>query len=71
VATGITVLVDDTIRRRWHNKRHVRLSLGSKRSSFFLPGMGMSMNMNMNMESLGPKRLIDEMFHRRGSASTN
>ncbi|OKL62062.1 hypothetical protein UA08_02743 [Talaromyces atroroseus] len=64
VATGITVLVDDSIRRRWHNKRHVRLSLGSKRSSFFL----LSMNMNMNMESLGPKRLIDEMFHRRGSA---
>lgn len=61
VATGITVLVDDSIRRRWHNKRQVRLSLGSKRaSSIFIP--------SMNLESIGPKRLIDGIFHRRGSA---
>ncbi|KAL2215747.1 hypothetical protein M432DRAFT_634233 [Thermoascus aurantiacus ATCC 26904] len=45
VATGLIALVDDSIRRRWHSKRHVQLALS----------MG-----------IGPKRLIDELFHRLG-----
>ncbi|KAE8552947.1 hypothetical protein TMatcc_007654 [Talaromyces marneffei ATCC 18224] len=60
VATGIMVLVDDSIRRRWHNKRQVRLNMGHRRASSFLQ--------NIHLDSLGPKRLIDEIFHRRGSA---
>ncbi|KAH8690895.1 hypothetical protein BGW36DRAFT_306153 [Talaromyces proteolyticus] len=53
VATGVIALADDSIRRRWHSKRHVILNLTRKPSL---------------IDSLGPKRLIDEMFHRRGSA---
>lgn len=60
VATGIMALVDDSIRRRWHSsKRHVnRLSLGSL----------VFQNMHL-VDSLAPtKRLINGIFHRRGSA---
>ncbi|KAL2005877.1 hypothetical protein VTN00DRAFT_10370 [Thermoascus crustaceus] len=56
VATGLIALVDDSIRRRWHSKRHVQLTLPRK-SSFM-----------KNVDHFGPKRLIDEVFHRRGSA---
>ncbi|KAL2832424.1 hypothetical protein BDW59DRAFT_104808 [Aspergillus cavernicola] len=47
VATGLMVLVDDCIRRRWHR---------SGASQFILP--------MRNSFSKGPKRLIDEVFHR-------
>ncbi|CRG92793.1 hypothetical protein PISL3812_09860 [Talaromyces islandicus] len=59
LATGIIVLADDSIRRRWHSKRHVILNL-PKKPSFMR---------NVDLDSLGARRFIDEMFHRRVSAS--
>jgi hypothetical protein len=50
VATGLIVLVDDSIQRRFHNKRSVHLILPMS-----------------SQQSLSPKRLIDEVFHRRNS----
>jgi hypothetical protein len=58
VATGLIALVDDSIRRRWHNKRHVRLTL-PKTSAFM-----------KSVDAVGPKKLIDEIFHRRGSVGS-
>lgn len=55
VATGLVALVDDSIRRRWHSKRHVFLSLPKN------PFM-------RNVDAVPPKKLIDEMYHRCGSA---
>ncbi|KAL4877303.1 hypothetical protein BJY04DRAFT_130481 [Aspergillus karnatakaensis] len=52
VATGLMVLVDDCIRRRWHQSTASQLIL-PKRSSF-------SKRKNL----LSPKQLIDEVFHR-------
>ncbi|PYH97444.1 hypothetical protein BO71DRAFT_129687 [Aspergillus ellipticus CBS 707.79] len=56
VATGLTCLVDDCIRRRWHSKRH---------SQFIHP---MRTTLSKSIEFMGPRRLLDEVFHRRGSA---
>lgn len=58
VATGLIALVDDSIRRRWHNKRHVLLTL-PKTSAFM-----------KSVDAAGPKKLIDEIFHRRGSVGS-
>jgi len=55
VSTGIIALVDDAIKRRWHSTRHRQLLLPLSRAPSF----------RMNMEFMGPKRLIDEVFHRR------
>ncbi|KAL1988563.1 hypothetical protein VTN96DRAFT_8958 [Rasamsonia emersonii] len=55
VATGLIALVDDSIRRRWHSKRHVLLSLPKN------PFM-------RNVDAVPGKKLIDEMYHRCGSA---
>ncbi|KAL2836508.1 hypothetical protein BJY01DRAFT_55192 [Aspergillus pseudoustus] len=52
VATGLMVLVDDCIRRRWHRSGPAQFILPMRSS--FLKGM----------DRLGPKRLIDEVFHR-------
>ncbi|KAL5333184.1 hypothetical protein BJX70DRAFT_78373 [Aspergillus crustosus] len=52
VATGLIVLVDDCIRRRWHQTGPSRLIL-PMRSSF-----------SKGKALLGPRRLIDEVFHR-------
>jgi hypothetical protein len=59
LATGIIALADDSIRRRWHNKHHLILNL-AKKPSFMR---------NLDLDSLGARRFIDEMFHRRGSVS--
>lgn len=56
VATGLIVLVDDCIRRRWHSSRSAQLLDPMRAFS------------SKSIEFLGPKRLIDEVFHRRGSA---
>ncbi|KAI2792191.1 hypothetical protein POX_b02228 [Penicillium oxalicum] len=56
VATGLTTLVDDCIRRRWHRERR-----GSAISS---TGAALS----RSLERMGPRRLIGEVLHRRGSA---
>ncbi|KAL3460523.1 hypothetical protein BJX64DRAFT_182048 [Aspergillus heterothallicus] len=52
VATGLMVLVDDCIRQRWHR---------SGSSQFLLP---MRSSFSKGMDRIGPKRLIDEVFHR-------
>lgn len=55
VATGLMALVDDCIKRRFHSKQSTQLHIPLLRTSSF----------KMNMEYIGPKRLIDEVFHRR------
>ncbi|GLA53068.1 hypothetical protein AnigIFM63604_010155 [Aspergillus niger] len=56
VATGLVSLVDDCIRRRWHTKRHTQ---------FIQP---MRSTLSKSIELMGPRRFLDEVFHRRGSA---
>ncbi|EAW13370.1 uncharacterized protein ACLA_054170 [Aspergillus clavatus NRRL 1] len=57
IATGLIVLVDDCIRRRWHSKRHAQSNTHTRKHSF-----------TKSIEFMAPMRLIDEVFHRRGSA---
>jgi hypothetical protein len=50
-------LVDDCIKRRFHSKQSTQLHIPLLRTSSF----------KVNMEYIGPKRLIDEVFHRKHS----
>jgi len=50
VATGLMALVDDCIRRRWHNKSGVASSIPVKKTA----------------EYFAPKRLMDGVLNRRG-----
>ncbi|KAE8133725.1 hypothetical protein BDV38DRAFT_180194 [Aspergillus pseudotamarii] len=56
VVTGLMVLVDDSIRRRWHSRKHGQLMFPVRSS------------LTRSMEFMGPRRLLSEVFHRRGSA---
>ncbi|KAL8932626.1 MAG: hypothetical protein Q9216_006752 [Gyalolechia sp. 2 TL-2023] len=60
VATGLIALVDDSIKSKFHQKNRAHVSV---------PAMMKSPRM-MNMEYVGPKQLIDEIFHRRGTTVT-
>ncbi|CUS10808.1 unnamed protein product [Tuber aestivum] len=60
MATGLTALVDDSIKRRFHKKKTVQL---------VLPMPMIKNPMKMNLEYVGPKRLIDEVFNRRPTLS--
>ncbi|KAG0130115.1 hypothetical protein HOY82DRAFT_487250 [Tuber indicum] len=60
MATGLTALVDDCIKRRFHKKKTVQL---------VLPMPMIKNPMKMNLEYVGPKRLIDEVFNRRPTLS--
>ncbi|KAF2746388.1 hypothetical protein M011DRAFT_94558 [Sporormia fimetaria CBS 119925] len=60
VATGLIALVDDCIKRRFHSKQSTQLHIPLMRSASF----------KMNMEYVGPKRLIDEVFHRASRRGT-
>ena len=60
VANGLIALVDDCIQRRFHRKKAVHLVLP----------VPMKTPLKMNMEYVGPKRLIDEVFHRRRTTSS-
>ncbi|KAL8908817.1 MAG: hypothetical protein Q9171_005293 [Xanthocarpia ochracea] len=60
VATGLIALVDDSIKSKFHQKSSVRLSV---------PAL-MKNPLQMNMEYVGPKQLLDEVFHRRGTTAT-
>ena len=60
VATGLMALVDDSIKSKFHQKGGVRMSVPSL----------MKTPLKMNMEYVGPKQLIDEIFHRRGNIAT-
>ncbi|KAJ9241624.1 hypothetical protein DTO169E5_3368 [Paecilomyces variotii] len=55
VATGLIALVDDWIRRRWHKKRQLHLSIPRK-ASF--------------IDHVDTRKLIEGVFHRRGSADS-
>jgi len=54
IATGLMALVDDCIKRRFHSKQSTQLHIPLIRNGSF----------KMNMDYIGPKRLIDEVFHR-------
>ncbi|PYI31117.1 hypothetical protein BP00DRAFT_183619 [Aspergillus indologenus CBS 114.80] len=56
VATGLVALIDDCIRRKWHSKKHSQL-IHPVRST-----------LSKSIELMGPRRFLDEVFHRRGSA---
>ncbi|KAI4174240.1 MAG: hypothetical protein LQ343_002378 [Gyalolechia ehrenbergii] len=60
VATGLIALVDDSIKSKFHQKNKAQMSV---------PALMKSPRM-MNMEYVGPKQLIDEIFHRRGTTVT-
>ncbi|KAL8775261.1 MAG: hypothetical protein Q9209_000267 [Squamulea sp. 1 TL-2023] len=60
VATGLIALVDDSIKSKFHQKNGVRLSV---------PAL-MKTPLKLNMEYVGPKQLLDEVFHRRGTTAT-
>ncbi|KAI4108223.1 MAG: hypothetical protein L6R37_001096 [Teloschistes peruensis] len=60
VATGLMALVDDSIKSKFHQKSGVGMSVPSLMKS----------PLNMNMEYVGPKQLIDEIFHRRDTTAT-
>jgi hypothetical protein len=51
VATGLVALVDDCITRRWHSKGSMVLNIPAKNA----------------VDYITPKRLIDEIFNRRGN----
>jgi hypothetical protein len=53
-------LVDDCIKQRWHRTDRFHLPVP-------IPNLSPK---GLNMEYVGPKRLIDEVFNRRGSNST-
>ncbi|KAI9799360.1 MAG: hypothetical protein M1833_004059 [Piccolia ochrophora] len=57
VATGLIALVDDSIKRRFHSKRSVQIVLPIPSKS------------PLKVDTVGPKRLIDEVFHRRTPSS--
>ena len=59
VATGLLALVDDCIKSRWHRK---------DRFQFPVP-MPILSSRKINLEYIGPKRLIDEVFNRRGNTA--
>ncbi|KAI9893314.1 MAG: hypothetical protein M1814_000444 [Vezdaea aestivalis] len=61
VSTGLVALVDDSIARRFHHKRTVHITVPVPSKS----------PLKINMEYIGPKKLIDEVFSRRNSASSN
>ncbi len=60
VASGLIALVDDCIKTRWHQTSHAQMAV---------PVLSKS-PLKMNMEYVGPKRLMDEVFHRRGRESS-
>ena len=52
MASGLTALVDDCIKRRWHHKNRVQ----------------MRSPLRLNMQYVGPKRLLDDVFNRKERA---
>jgi hypothetical protein len=54
VATGLMALVDDSIKRRWHSRGSMVLNIPAKNA----------------VDYITPKRLIDDIFNRRGHTVT-
>jgi hypothetical protein len=63
VSTGLMALVDDSIKNRWHRKDRFQFPVPIPSLSGSSKG-----GKKLNMEYIGPKRLMDEVFHRRGSS---
>ncbi|KAF2763215.1 hypothetical protein EJ05DRAFT_472126 [Pseudovirgaria hyperparasitica] len=57
VSSALVALVDDNIKRRFHSKQTTQLQIP-------LP-LSRNGSWKMNVDYVGPKRLIDEMFHKR------
>ena len=55
MASGLIALVDDCIKRRWHHKKRVQMTV---------PAL-MKSPLRLNMEHVGPKRLLDEVFNHK------
>lgn len=51
IATGLMALVDDCIKRRFHQKQSTQLHIPLLKNK-------------LHLDYIGPKRLIDEMFNR-------
>ena len=56
IASGLIALVDDWIKRRWHQQSHLQLAL---------PNLARSSSKE-KMDYVGPKRLVDQVFKRKG-----
>lgn len=61
VSSGIMALVDDSIKNHFHSKESTQLHIPLSRNASF----------RLNMDYVGPKRLIDEVFHRTARGSTS
>jgi len=61
IASGLMALADDWIKRRFHSKQTTQLHIPLTKSASF----------KLNMEYVGPKRLIDEVFHRSPRSATS
>ncbi|KAF2141444.1 uncharacterized protein K452DRAFT_288145 [Aplosporella prunicola CBS 121167] len=61
VATGVVALADDSIKNHFHSKQTTHIHIPLSRSGSF----------KLNMDYVGPKRLIDEVFHRTTRGSTS
>ena len=59
MASGLIALVDDSIKSRWHRKDRFQLPIPVAKLS----------PTKLNFNYVGPKRLLEEVFHRR--ATTN
>ncbi len=55
MASGLIALVDDCIKRRWHQKSRIEMRVPMLTKS----------PLRLNMDYVGPKRLMDEVFNRR------
>ncbi len=60
MASGLIALVDDCIKRRWHQKNLMQMTVPMLTKS----------PLRLNMDYVGPKRLIEEVFNRRENTST-
>lgn len=61
VSSGIMALVDDSIKSHFHSKESTQIHIPLSRNASF----------KLNMDYVGPKRLIDEVFHRTTRGSTS
>ena len=55
MASGLIILVDDCIKRRWHHKNRVQMTVPTL----------VKTPLRLNMEYIGPKRLLGEVFNRK------
>ncbi|KAK0650956.1 hypothetical protein DIS24_g6309 [Lasiodiplodia hormozganensis] len=61
VSSGIMALVDDSIKNHFHSKESTQIHIPLSRNASF----------KLNMDYVGPKRLIDEVFHRTTRGNTS